>query len=111
MPSRGGTPFESTLGRLYNAYWLTISQPGLEPEMPYVAVHDPGKCTRCGACAEVVACPGAEELICIGCGACVLVCPNQALQLVEEPRQRRVAIEINGELALVPERISVKEAR
>lgn len=78
--------------------------------MPYVAVHDPTKCRHCGACAEVVACPGADELICIGCGACVLVCPNQALQLVEEPRQRRVAIEINGDLALVSERISVKEA-
>lgn len=78
--------------------------------MPYVAVHHPEKCRRCGACSEIVDCPGADELICIGCGACVQVCPHQALELVEEPRTRRIAIEVNGEMALVPERVSVKEA-
>ncbi|MDY6918328.1 MAG: radical SAM protein [Chloroflexota bacterium] len=78
--------------------------------MSYVAVHDPEKCRHCGVCSEIVDCPGADELICIGCGACVLSCPHQALQLVEESRARRIAIEVNGELCFVPERISVREA-
>lgn len=78
--------------------------------MPYVAVHHPDKCRRCGVCGEIVDCPGAAEMICIGCGACVLSCPHQALELVEEPRKRRVTIEVNGDLAWVPERVSVKEA-
>ncbi|PJA48380.1 MAG: hypothetical protein CO171_07510, partial [Syntrophobacterales bacterium CG_4_9_14_3_um_filter_49_8] len=77
--------------------------------MPYVAVHHLEKCRQCGACGEMVACPGAEELICIGCGACVLTCPHQALELVEAPREREVTVEINGKSATVPEQISVKD--
>ena len=78
--------------------------------MPFIAVHHPEKCHRCGVCSEIVDCPGSDELICIGCGACVLTCPHQALELVEEPRQRKVTIEVNGDMAVVPELISVKEA-
>ncbi len=76
----------------------------------YVAVHNPEKCRECGWCSEIVACPGADELICIGCGACVLACPNQALELVEEPRENEVTIEVDGKVVRVPERISVKAA-
>ena len=78
--------------------------------MPYVAVHHQEKCRQCGACGEMVACPGAEELICIGCGACVLACPHQALELVEALREKEVTIEINGKSTAVPEQISVKDA-
>ena len=76
----------------------------------YVALHHPEKCRECGWCSEIVACPGADQLICIGCGACVLACPNQALELVEEPRDREVTIEVDGKSVSVPERISVKAA-
>jgi pyruvate formate lyase activating enzyme len=76
----------------------------------YVARHNPEKCRECGWCSEIVACPGADELICIGCGACVLACPNQALELVEEPREKEVTIEVDGKMLRVPERISVKAA-
>jgi len=78
--------------------------------MSCIAIHHPEKCRHCGACSEIVNCPGAEELICIGCGACVLTCPYQALELLEAPREREVTIEVNGKLAAVPEQISVKDA-
>ncbi|MDY6933899.1 MAG: radical SAM protein [Spirochaetota bacterium] len=78
--------------------------------MPYETRHNIHECTDCGACKEFVACPGANEEICIGCGACNLICPNQALELVEAKRKREVQIEVNGKEKNVPERITVKEA-
>ena len=78
--------------------------------MPYIALHHAERCRRCGACIEIVDCPGADESICIGCRACVLACPYQALELVEAQREREVTIEVNGKLFSVPERISVKDA-
>ena len=78
--------------------------------MPFEARHNPEKCMDCGACQTFVACPGAEEEICIGCGACVQLCPNEALELVQVRREKEVAIEVDGVLRSVPERITVKEA-
>jgi pyruvate formate lyase activating enzyme len=78
--------------------------------LPYRAHHILDKCTRCGACTEIVACPGSERDICIGCGACALACPNQAIEMVEEDRKGKVSIEVNGKEAIVSEQISVKEA-
>jgi len=77
---------------------------------PFEARLNPDKCTDCGACRTFVACPGAREQICIGCGACVQLCPNEALELVEVRREREVSIEVNGTWGKVPERITVKEA-
>ena len=76
----------------------------------YIANHNLDKCLQCGACQQVVACPGSEERICLGCGACVLLCPNEALELVEDPRTAEVSIEVDGTPAHVPERITVKDA-
>ena len=42
--------------------------PGSGIVMPYVAVHHPEKCHRYGICSEIVDCPGADDVICIGVG-------------------------------------------
>lgn len=78
--------------------------------MPRAAQHNRDKCVMCGTCFEIVACPGAEEQDCIGCGACALTCPHEAIDMVEEERLHQITIEVNGKTAQVPERISVKEA-
>jgi pyruvate formate lyase activating enzyme len=50
----------------------------------------PRKCSNCGQCSLVI-CPGGDvqrtlqKGNCMGCGACLLACPEEALQLVEEP--------------------------
>ncbi len=83
--------------------------PGSGIVMPYVAVRHPEKCHRYGICSEIVDRPGTDDGICIGCRACVLTCPHQALEPVEEPRQGEVYIEVKGNLVRVPEKISIKE--
>ena len=76
--------------------------------MPYIAQKNQEKCLECGACNELISCLGGEE--CVGCGACALACPNEAIEMVEVGRERDVSIEVDGKKALVPERITVKEA-
>ncbi len=66
-------------------------------------------CTQCGFCETSIQCVGIDE--CIGCGACVDACPNQAriLQEIYEER-RKVKIKVNGETYYVPERITILRA-
>ena len=78
--------------------------------MPFIAKHILEKCAHCNACVDLVACPGAEENICIGCGACVLICPNEAIILVESKRENRISMEVDGKKVFVSEKISIKEA-
>jgi electron transport complex protein RnfB len=70
-------------------------QPGSLVSNPYYATHDPELCISCGACLEV--CPMDaltfdyndnvvfNQLRCIGCGLCVTVCQIQAIKIVRKP--------------------------
>jgi pyruvate formate lyase activating enzyme len=78
-----------------------------------VARRNLDKCTDCRVCGEIVACPGegvGETSACVGCGACYLACPNEAIELVDSPRARQVEIYVDGERVHVPERITVLKA-
>lgn len=66
------------------------------------------RCLNCGACRELVACPGEED--CLGCGACVSACPNRALSLVPRKGQGEITLEIDGLPFSMPQGITVLEA-
>jgi len=81
--------------------------------MFYVADKTIDKCKQCGICDQIVACSSihvgyAEE--CVGCGACRLACPNEAIRMRETQERREVKVKVNGEKFSVPERITVKKA-
>ena len=78
----------------------------------FVAKRNEDRCKRCGICEEIVACPAGKVCSdgCVGCGACYLACPNEAITLEEEPREELITIEVNGEKFHVPERITVRKA-
>lgn len=70
-------------------------EPGKLVSNPYYATYDPELCISCGACLDV--CPMEaltmdnndnvvfNQLRCIGCGLCVTVCPSQAIKIVRKP--------------------------
>lgn len=81
--------------------------------MFYVAEKDLDRCRQCGVCDEIAACSSKDvgyEEECIGCGACHLACPNEAIRMKERPKGKEIKIEVNGEWFSVPERITVKKA-
>lgn len=81
--------------------------------MPLIARRDQSLCLFCGACRNSVACPAGDVLgsECIGCGACVLACSGEAINLVEDSSLRKnISIRINGKRFSVPERITIKAA-
>ncbi|MEM2339563.1 MAG: radical SAM protein [Nitrososphaerales archaeon] len=81
--------------------------------MFYIAEKNLNNCKKCGACDEIVACSSmrvgyVEE--CIGCGACFITCPNEAIIIKEKPREKEIKIKVNGESFSIPEKITVKKA-
>jgi pyruvate formate lyase activating enzyme len=68
----------------------------------------------CNICSEIVACPGTgvgQIDGCVGCGSCELACPNEAIDLRERfGRVREIKIKVDGRVAYVPEKITVKGA-
>lgn len=64
-------------------------------------------CKKCNFCKEAV-CPSIYE--CIGCGACFIACPNNAVEMVERRLTASIKININGRDVSVPEKITVKQA-
>lgn len=74
-----------------------------------ICVVDQTCCADCGFCTEVVICPSPQA--CIGCGACVAGCPNEARTLVADERpHRQVTITVDGRAFAVPEGVTLKRA-
>jgi pyruvate formate lyase activating enzyme len=74
-----------------------------------VCTVDEARCTECGFCRQVVVCPGPQT--CIGCGACVAGCPNEARRLVPDDRPRRqVTLTVDGNPFTVQEGVTLKRA-
>ena len=65
------------------------------------------KCIDCNFCIESV-CPSVDD--CIGCGACLLACPYEAVKMVECRVNKEININVNGNKSSVPEKITVKKA-
>ncbi|MCP8316577.1 MAG: (2Fe-2S)-binding protein, partial [archaeon] len=78
-----------------------------------IAEKDMEKCKQCGICDKIIACSSIyigyiEE--CIGCGACYLACPNEAILMKERSKGKETKIKVNREYFSVPERTTVKKA-
>ena len=65
------------------------------------------RCTDCNYCREAV-CPSTDE--CIGCSACFIACPYNAVDMVKRQATAGIKININGKEAWVPKKITVKKA-
>lgn len=73
-----------------------------------VAVRN-SKCQRCGFCTDYMAC--ASKSGCIGCGACVIGCPQGARQLKEYPEEGElIRFALNGNTCSVEGPITVFNA-
>lgn len=80
--------------------------------MRYIAIKNPDKCRSCGFCDEI-ACSSryvgySDE--CVGCGACCLACPHEAIEMIEKPAGKSISIKVDDEIFSVPERITIKKA-
>jgi pyruvate formate lyase activating enzyme len=74
-----------------------------------VCTVDEARCTDCGLCRHVVVCPSPQ--VCIGCGACVAGCPNEARALVPDEHPRgQVTVTMDGQPLAVPQGVTLKRA-
>jgi len=64
------------------------------------------RCIDCNYCNEAV-CPSTDE--CIGCGACFIACPYNAVDMVKSQATAKIKINIDGKEACVPKKITVKK--
>jgi pyruvate formate lyase activating enzyme len=71
----------------------------------YIAIKNE-RCTNCNFCKSFV-CPSSD---CIGCGACYLACPNQAVEMEGKEAENYIQIKVDGEVFSIPEKITVKKA-
>lgn len=82
--------------------------------MFYIAKKkDLSKCKQCEWCEEIVAYSNkyiGYKKERIGCGACYIACPNEAIKMVEVLRRENIKIKVNGENFFVPDRITIKNA-
>lgn len=83
------------------------------PPTFYSAERDPSKCVLCGVCENIIQCARLSCQsydACTGCGACSLVCPNEAVHMVERSEPRHITVSVDSEVVSIPERITVKKA-
>lgn len=72
----------------------------------YAAKKDEERCQQCGFCRDFV-CRNQE---CVGCGACMLACPNEAVEMVEGESGKGITIRIEGQTFPLPDRITIRQA-
>lgn len=76
------------------------------------AQKNPARCGHCMVCEQYVVCAAGSLFSdeCTGCGACVLACPQNAIELIEVEARPFISITVNGKNFEVPDGITVKDA-
>lgn len=72
----------------------------------YIAKKDEKRCQECGFCRDFV-CRNEQ---CVGCGACSLACPNQAIEMVPGERGEDICIKVEGKSFALPDGITIRQA-
>jgi len=69
---------------------------------------NPSKCQECGFCSSTIQCPSPNT--CIGCKACYLGCPHDAIECQSIEPPGTIEIQINGESFEVFQNVTIKKA-
>jgi ferredoxin len=72
----------------------------------YRYIRDRDLCQGCRYCVTRVSCPSPQQ--CIGCKACYLSCPNEALVPESWNTKQRVTISVDGNRVEVPAKVTIK---
>ncbi|MFX1367153.1 MAG: radical SAM protein [Promethearchaeota archaeon] len=70
--------------------------------------RDSTLCQNCRFCITNVGCPSPHS--CIGCNACYLACPHEAIHQFERKAGNRVTIMLDGHPVEVPGNVTIKQA-